>query len=364
MAQTKWKRGLGTVAVLAAVTLLVGLLWPTSNSVGDETASADSTTTTTSTTEPTPQEDAKECPNTWKIVQSDNQRNRWFADGIQEIKNADTPAKAREAANTWLRLVRRDPQLLAGAATYFLDRQVEWGTLLSEPGKCASEAAEMLTAEIELAIADAKVEPDQAPSNGVNSGVNADGNVVAASQNGITGDRSAVRVETKDGVTIWIMARCGNPVVTEKPKIPEGPTDNPTTTTTTSTTTTTLAPKDPTKSVDNSNEVTPQVHKDEPSVDNQTEAEKDSVTPTDSPTGCDGPCSEDPTFEDPPTTTTTTTTRPSNPSTTTTTQPSCGQAGQPSCDNTGVNPPPTTQPPAPPPEDQPPVSGEYDDSNI
>lgn len=63
---------------------------------------------------------------------------------------------------------------------------------------------------------------------------------------------------------------------------------------------------------------------------------------------------------------TTTTTRPSGGSggsgssggTTTTTVPSCGQAGQPSCDNTGVSPPTTTAPPAPPPPDQPPQEGE------
>lgn len=173
---------------------------------------------------PSAGEDARNCPDTWLIVQSDNEHNRWFADGVQEIRDADTPKEAKEAAHTWLSLVRRDPELLAGASAYFVDRQVDSSILVD--GKCASTVAEQLVAEIELAIAEAKVTPDSAPVNGVNSGVS-DGNVVAAEHSGITGDRDAILIELPDGKKIWIMARCGNPVVVGPPPVPPGPTDQP-----------------------------------------------------------------------------------------------------------------------------------------
>lgn len=73
-------------------------------------------------------------------------------------------------------------------------------------------------------------------------------------------------------------------------------------------------------------------------------------TPVDSPTGCHGPCpTTQPPATQPP---------PSGGGSTPTTVPGCGQAGQPSCDNTGVSPPTTTAPPAAPPPTQPPQDGE------
>ena len=180
--------------------------------------------------EPTEEEDARACGNTWLVVQSDNENNRWFSGGIQEIRDAQTPEEAEEAAHIWLNQVRRDPELLAGAARYFVDREIDPATLVDE--ECASTEAEQLVAEMELAIASARVTPSEAPADGYNSGVN-DSNVVGASQPGITGDRAAILIELPDGTKIWVMARCGNPVTEGPPPVPPGITDEPPPTTTT-----------------------------------------------------------------------------------------------------------------------------------
>jgi hypothetical protein len=173
---------------------------------------------------PTPSASAEACATTWPIVLSDNTNNRWFADGIVEIKEATDEASARRAAQVWLEEVRKDPRLLAGAAKYFLNRDVETSTL--QDGECASDAAVTLVTELELAIAEAKVETGEAPVDGYNSGVSGDA-VVGAAQAGVSGDREAIKVTLEDGTVIWIMARCGNPVTAGPPSVPPGPTDEP-----------------------------------------------------------------------------------------------------------------------------------------
>ena len=201
-------------AIVATVLLMIGINGASGNTDPIKTPE-----------EPTKQADTRECPNTWLIAQADNENNRWFSTGIREIQDAKTTGEAEEAIDTWLRLVRRDPQLLSGTAKYFLDRDVDPSTL--QDGKCASEEAETLTTELAAAIAESDVTPDEAPEDGYNSGADADGNVVAASDPGITGNRHAVKVVMKDGTVVWVMARCGNPVVKGKPPVPPGPTDEP-----------------------------------------------------------------------------------------------------------------------------------------
>lgn len=236
MNQRRWMRGVVLFGALTVVLLLIGLFWST-GSASEESASADSPTSSapadegTTTTGPTVEEDEAECPSSWLIQISDKEDNRWFASGLREIREASSPEEARDAANTWLSLVRRDPQLLTGAAAYFLDQQVDPSTLVDEDGKCASEAAVSLTAEIELALADSEITPEEAPTDGTNSGTNGDGDVVAAETPGIDGDRDAIKITTPDGKEIWVMARCGNPVVKGPAPVPPGPTDQPPVTT-------------------------------------------------------------------------------------------------------------------------------------
>lgn len=171
-----------------------------------------------------PAEDA-DCPDSWALQEADNSGNRWFAHGIAAIRKAKSNHEARKAAARWLNRVKLDPQLLAGAAAYFLDRKVKPATLAE--GKCASGQAVTLVIALEAAFAEARMRPEQAPTDGVNSGTGAGGNVVAAGFAGISGDRHAVLVTLANGQKVWIMARCGNPVVRRKPPVPDGPTDQP-----------------------------------------------------------------------------------------------------------------------------------------
>lgn len=246
----------------------------------------------------------KKCDDTWKLQESDHgDNNRWMANGIREIREADTPEKAREATYVWLDQTKQDPELLAGATKYLLNRDVDPKTLVD--GDCASDEAEKLIAELELALGEAEITPEDAPANAYNSGTDADGNVVAASHAGITGDRKAVKVVLKDGSTIWIMARCGNPVA-HQPKAPPGPTDetppnvcpyNPALPVDSPKC---LKPKDPSQSVNNNPNVPEQVKKTQPSPDNQSEIDEGPTQPVDSPTGCNGPCPTSTTTSTPP----------------------------------------------------------------
>ena len=160
---------------------------------------------------------------TWTTGPADYTNNRWFGDGIAAIKNATTPAEATAAAHDWLAEVRKDPNLVVGAAQYFLKRTVDKATLST--GACATDAAVQLLTEIELTIGQAKsIVPDTAPATGYNSGVE-NGNVVGSSVAGISGDRKAIKITLSDGRVIWIMARCGNIVTIGHPPVPTGNTD-------------------------------------------------------------------------------------------------------------------------------------------
>lgn len=164
---------------------------------------------------------------TWKMENSDYTNNRWFADGISEIQNVSTKEEAVKATTVWLDRVKTDPNLLVGASKFFLKKDVDKNTLIDSNGY-ATDAAIQLTTELGLAIATAQsITPAEAPENGINSGVD-NGNVVQATTAGIDGDRKAVQVVLQNGETIWIMARCGNPVTAGDIGLPKGGTDNPT----------------------------------------------------------------------------------------------------------------------------------------
>jgi len=68
---------------------------------------------------------------------------------------------------------------------------------------------------------------DEAPANGTNSGVDANGNYGVAEGRGITGDRKAIEITLPNGTKTWVMFRCGNPVFLGSPNLPHVPTDNP-----------------------------------------------------------------------------------------------------------------------------------------
>jgi len=169
-------------------------------------------------------ETAKECSATWKMVPADHTDNRWFFDGVAEIKTAATPKQAANAARVWLDRVKTDEGLLAGAAKVILQREVDKTTLIAADG-CATEAAVDLYAEIAMTVASAQsIVPESAPADGWNSGVNND-NVIGDTGSGISGDRTAIKIVLPDGRVIWVLARCGNIATPRTPPLPPGQTD-------------------------------------------------------------------------------------------------------------------------------------------
>lgn len=201
----------------------------------------DATATPAATASPTSSATAT-CPTTWPMVPADHRNFRWFADGIAEIRAAKTSADARKAIGVWLDKVKADPSLLSGAAQSFMSKTVNPTTLVDKG--CATQPAVNLTIELATDLGRSSVSVSQAPTNGYNSGVD-NGRVVSATQPGISGDRKAVLVTTKDGKKVWVMARCGNPVTTGKPNLPTGNTDQPkpTSTPTSTPTPTSTTPK-------------------------------------------------------------------------------------------------------------------------
>ena len=164
---------------------------------------------------------------TWKMAPLDYGNNRWFTDGIAEIQAATTKEEATKAAQVWLEKVKTDPNLLVGASSFFLKKDVDKASLTDENGYATDKAIQLVT-ELGLAIGTAQaITPAQAPDTGYNSGVEND-TVVASESPGITGDRKAIQIVLANGETVWVLARCGNPVTAGKPGLPTGKTDNPT----------------------------------------------------------------------------------------------------------------------------------------
>lgn len=215
-----------TVAVLAAVIVISGFAGTTAPTPEQNSPAVSSSPSST--------------PQTWKMETGNYANNRWFGDGIQEIKDAKTEEDAKAASLAWLERVKTDPNLLTGTAKYFLNRDVDKASLVKDGW--ATDEAVQLVAELQLALAQAETSIGEAPKNGYNSGVY-NGKVVAASNAGITGSRKAIKVTLKDGSVIYVMARCGNPVTPGKPSLPEGPTDENPKPTPTLVPTPTLAPK-------------------------------------------------------------------------------------------------------------------------
>lgn len=208
---------------LAIVFLVGALISSTGLSVSNpDTKMSSPKPSSTASATPNP----KECAASWKMETSTYANNRWFSDGITEIKTAKTPEDAAKAAKVWTAGVRKDASLLAGAAKYFLKQDVDKATLTDSKG-CASDKAVDLAIALDLKLANAQsIVPDQAPSNGYNSGVNG-GNVIGDTTPGVGGNRTAIKIILEDGSTIWIMARCGNVVTNGPPPVPPGTTDNP-----------------------------------------------------------------------------------------------------------------------------------------
>ena len=167
---------------------------------------------------------------TWMMEPTtiDDSNNRWFADGIAEIKDAKTPEDAKAAFNVWLEKTKSHRNLLVAAGRTFLAED-KWhfdATTLPPDGTCANDTIVQLTKEIELVVIgqSKSIIPINAPTNGFNTGVE-NGIVVGSTTAGISGDMRAIQIDLSDGRMIWILGRCGNIVTTKELSLPHGKTD-------------------------------------------------------------------------------------------------------------------------------------------
>ena len=266
----KWLAAAGGAALIVASSFALVECDEDSQPARTEAAAADADPTVT-----TPEV----CEDTWEMPGVDHgDRNRWFAEGITDIKDAETEDDARKALDVWLNGnmdrddlapqakhpgVKSDSKLFAAAynamkASIFSNNDLPdlkaADLEVTKAGKvCASETAVAAVATMEAELALARVEVGEAPADGLNTGTDENGDVTVAEEAGVSGDRKAL-VIVKIGAdgkkcTVAIMGRCGQLVVEEDcaPDLPKGPTDETpktpvTTTTTTPGTTTSIVP--------------------------------------------------------------------------------------------------------------------------
>lgn len=177
------------------------------------------------------------CADSWAVVQTNNENSRLVAEGIESIGDAESDEQAREAANEWFSIVKHDPELLAGNANAInglAGRETNYvaADLYDAESNCFNSQGEQVAGELEFLLASSVITPSEAPADGINTGVDANGEVVQSATPGIEGNREAVLVTLPNGEKFWVMERCGNPVFETPPtNIPEGPTDQPPVTT-------------------------------------------------------------------------------------------------------------------------------------
>ena len=207
-----------TLAVLAAFQFGPGLIASANAQNSSPTTSAAKSDTDKKDAIPRPYGKPAEC-STWRQGASNYADNRWFGEGIREIKEAETPAQASNAADAWMKEVRKDDVLLAGAAQIILNETVDSTTFFQNG--CATDAAVQLSLRIETDLTLSDITVSNAPNNGHNTGVE-NGTVVGSTTPGVNGDTKAIQIVLPDGRTIWIMARCGNIVTSTPPPLPPG----------------------------------------------------------------------------------------------------------------------------------------------
>jgi hypothetical protein len=189
---------------------------------------------------------AAECMPTWKTERITSPGNpKWDPNGskyIEDAHNAALPEEERKAAQLaatdWLATIKKDPKVFFGALRYFknapgLEEAKDVTVDELSDGNCASAKAAQLATQFELFIAGHPAKADLAPARGVNSGVDANGNVVRSKKAGVKGDRQAIRIdftnEKGEACSVWILKRCKQIVVLQScvpTEIPIGKTDD------------------------------------------------------------------------------------------------------------------------------------------
>jgi len=161
------------------------------------------------------EDSTSKCPTTWEMTES-TPKNGDVVEDVPAIRKAKTKAEARAAANIWVNEVKNNPGTLKGAFAFMLDKSVPAKSLVDDKG-CATSKAKNFLVELKIAVAASSISKEDAPSDGYNTVMNTDsGQMTTLANAGVGGDRTAIKVVKPNGDTVWIMARCGNPV-TKKP---------------------------------------------------------------------------------------------------------------------------------------------------
>lgn len=217
----KQKRSLWWVlGTIVAIAIISGGYFFMTGSGFDSPAAANGNTSPSASASSSPSASA-ECI---KVVPANSKDNRFFSDGIVEIKNATDEKSAQQAFNVWLDEVLKTPAYMAPTIKTFLGEDVDQASLVD--GDCVSAKALEYDARLRAESIEWTFAPEAAPSNGYNTGVQ-DGQVVRSETPGITGDLTAIKITLPDGTVVWILCRCGNIVTIEQPPLPPGKTDNP-----------------------------------------------------------------------------------------------------------------------------------------
>lgn len=288
------------VALVVIAMFFVSWFGPTvTNKSTGKTTLEGATPSASPTPTPTPTTSPVACQ-TWKMAETTPSNGRWAANGVPAIASATTKPQAQAAAVDWINQVKVYPGTLSGAVAYLLGQTVDPSTLVDAKG-CATTKAVNLVQESSVALALSEVTPSQAPATGVNT-LTSNGRVYAEASAGVTGNRKAIEIVTKDGNTFWVMARCGNPVTLGKAPIPAKPLPQPSPTPSTPPCVPgqyTASPppgynnyclekKNPSQGVMNNPSVPPQVKG--PGTTQIGTSPGPATKPTDSGTGCYGPC--------------------------------------------------------------------------
>ncbi len=212
--------GIFLLAALVAIVVVVAVIAAPPKD-GMAAIHANPTATPTASATATP----GACASTWPMTDTGNGSVKWWANGLDAIKNAKTDADAQAAADIFVNKAAEDAHNLKGAFEYFFPGQVVDATTLISNG-CANSATIDLKTQLKLHFATAKITLGTAPSTGYNSSRNpVTGEVIGAAAPGVYGNaasRKAIQLAFPDGKTVWIMARCGN-IVTTGPKPPPPP---------------------------------------------------------------------------------------------------------------------------------------------
>ncbi len=205
----------GTATLIMAFVLVLSAIFFN----GAPGAVADRAPTPTRSISPKPSPSPTPCASSWPISTEGNGTAKWLSEGVPSIKTADTNAKAKAAADDWVKGGQSNIYTLAGMAQYILQQSVDPLTLRGQDG-CATGAAVQIVTQIKLVLANAPIVPSTAPSNGYNSARDTNGVVVGATKSGVSGDetaRKAIQITLPDGSALWVMARCGNAVTSSPP---------------------------------------------------------------------------------------------------------------------------------------------------